>query len=155
MFAIMLVVCICFSVWPSVMVVVLHASRLLRTTRGSTKETRVPTQEAWEHTVPVLWYVTAFLAYTISHKSNFILGAIHNCQLVNECTKHTFSDSLPPSKSVHNIFQINNLPQKKRVKMLKVYRINFFFQSSPKRFCTLGKMLTIMDGPIWFANTSI
>ncbi len=41
------------------------------------------------------------------------LGDIHNCQHLNECTKHTFSDSPPPSESVHiNIFQMDNLPRK-------------------------------------------
>ncbi len=61
------------------------------------------------------------------------LGAIHNCQSLIECTKHTLSQTASPSKSVHHsIFQMNNLPWKKKnwVKMLKVYRINVFFTLS-------------------------
>ncbi len=34
----------------------------------------------------------------------FHLGAIHNCQHLNECTKHTLSQTPLPSKNVHSTF---------------------------------------------------
>ncbi len=33
-----------------------------------------------------------------------ILGAVHNCQHLNECTKHTFSDPPPPQKVYPSTF---------------------------------------------------
>ncbi len=79
------------------------------------------------------------------------LGAVHNCQYLNECTKHSLSQTPPP------------LPQKMYTStffkwiicheflFLKVYRINFFFHwplLKKSMFCTLSLMLTIMDGPL-------
>ncbi len=57
------------------------------------------------------WKV-CFLHCTSITASMNTKGAIHNCQHLNECTKHTFLDpSL--SKSIHiNIFQVDNLPWK-------------------------------------------
>ncbi len=42
-----------------------------------------------------------------------LLARSFNCQYLNECTKHTLSQTSLPLESVHiNIFQMDNLPWK-------------------------------------------
>ncbi len=62
-----------------------------------------------------------------------MLGAIHNCQHLNECTKHTLSQiPLPPQKGYTLTFFKwiichENDKKLKLAKMLKMYRIKGFF----------------------------
>ncbi len=68
------------------------------------------------------------------------LGAIHNCQHLNESTKHILSQTPPPPPPPQKVYTSTffkwiiyheNYCKKKRAKMFKEYRINIIFQLKP------------------------
>ncbi len=85
----------------------------------------------------MVYYIAKVLKAYQWKNNDFMLGALHNCQLLTEWTKHTlFKTTLPPhlSNTVHiNIFKwiICDENDNKLVKMLKVYGINVFFFHQP------------------------
>ncbi len=78
---------------------------------------------------------------TVLHISTQVLGTIHNCQCLNECTKRSLID-LPLKKCTHEHFSNGKFSMnmiKRSVKMWKVYRITVYFPLTLLKcmFCTL------------------
>ncbi len=61
----------------------------------------------------IMWMTWQIFVYVQKDISNQMLEAVHNCQRLNKCTKHTLSKiHLPPSKVYTNVFQMENVPWK-------------------------------------------
>ncbi len=77
-----------------------------------------------------------------THTHTIPLGAIHNCQHLIECAKHTLSQNpFPPQKVYISTFFkwkiCHEIDKTKWVKMSKVYGINIFFHFFSRSHCTV------------------